>query len=273
VPPVEYDQIYLSSSIRKDINEFFAGLGASYSNTTFNKTKDNLGNLVDETYRNETDTHVVGRLGYKFSPALYSFVEPSGIWQQFGVSEYNTHGYRVVAGLGSERISLFSGEIFAGYQSQNFDRTGALAGDGPVFGARVSWSPTRDIMVSGIVERSIGVSGLASGLNGLNTGIGLDPTFQSNILNPLQQAVSTTTSVGLQASYAITRELSADAATGYQVIDSTGGRTDLLSAQVGLKYMLLRNLGLRLDYAYLNASAGEPLFTRNRVTVGVFGQL
>ena len=36
---------------------------------------------------------------------------------------YNSEGYRVVGGLGTDRISLFKGEIYAGYQQQLYDYT------------------------------------------------------------------------------------------------------------------------------------------------------
>lgn len=273
VPPVQYDQTYLSSSVRKDFDAMFAGIGASYMATRFDPVRDNAGQRYDQRYRDETDTRLIGRVGYTFSSALYAFVEPSLIWQQFREGAFDSTGYRVVGGIGSERFGLLSGEIFAGYQAQDLrDRT-LPSGDGPVFGGRVSWFPTRDLTVTGILERSIGTSVLASGLNRLNTGIGLEPSFGSNTLNPLQQTISTTTTTGLQSTYAFTRELSADAAAGYQISRYSGAETQLASAQVGLKYLLLRNLGLRLDYAYAKAYAGDPLYSRNRVTVGLSGQL
>ena len=61
----------------------------------------------------------------------------------------NYDGYRVVGGIGTERISLFNGELYGGVMAANFADPTIAQQTWPIFGGRVSWFPTRFVTCHG----------------------------------------------------------------------------------------------------------------------------
>src|SRR6202011_5639448 len=141
--PVNYTQIYGSSSIQKEFGSFFTAIGGSITGTEYQNVQNNLGQVIDEQFQNGTVSTVNARVGYQISPIIFTYAEPSVNWTQYNASKLDSHGYRVVGGIGSGLISLFSGEIYGGYLSQKFDDPTAGVVTSPVIGGKLSWFPTR----------------------------------------------------------------------------------------------------------------------------------
>jgi hypothetical protein len=162
--PVKYTSLFASSSIQKSFGNFFTAIGASVTGTTYDDTTDNLGNVVSEQYRNGTLSTLNARVGYHLTPLVYTFVEPSLISASYNASSLNSDGYKIKAGLGTDRISLFSGEIYAGTLSQHFTDPTIAPLTSPMYGGKLSWYPTRFVTVTGAVDQSIGTSDFTVGL-------------------------------------------------------------------------------------------------------------
>src|SRR5436305_1485611 len=111
VNPSAYNQYTGGGSVTKTFdNTSFVAL----SGTLFHIAFDNTGNLPPgnpfQTSLDGTSYWLTGRIGYNVTPSLYVFAEPSGIFQRFNNSSFDTNGYRVIGGVGSvDPNSLYRG--------------------------------------------------------------------------------------------------------------------------------------------------------------------
>lgn len=220
------------------------------------------------------------RGGAWITPQIYAFVEPAIDLRRYNNSFLDTNGYRVLAGLGSDMLSLFRGEIYGGYQSQSsvnglLVRTGA-----PAYGARLFYYPTRDITLSFSADQTLSSSSA--------------PFLQNGLVSPLWgisgntwASAATSRQFQGQGEIVLTTALSAYIRGGYgdSIFSNPSFTTSAWSAGAGMNYNLWRNVSLNLDYQFLNTqfrmdsmvrqtlalSTGflAQGFTRNVVSVGV----
>ena len=251
--PANYTSLFGSTSIEKSFGNFFTAMGASVTGTTYNNTKDNLGNVVSEQYRNGTMSTLNGRIGYHITPIVYAFVEPSMNWGRYNASNLDSDGYRIIGGLGTERISLFNGEIYAGTLTEHFtDPTIPTLVRG-IYGGRVSWFPTRFISVTGAVDQSLGTSDFSPGL------------FTSGSVTKINTSK-------LSASWSVARDWNLDgrlAFKQYEFLNSTR-RDDSTETGLAVTYNLNPRFGIVIDFSHLQytSSLAGAGYTRNFVSVG-----
>ena len=255
--PQQVNEFFGSTSIQKTWGRFFVGLGGAVLSTLYEDPKDALGRRVSQDEEDGTVFRAVGRVGYEISPALYAFAEPSINWWNYNASYLDSTGYRIVGGLGSNRISLFKGEVFAGYQEQDFDNAIIELVGGGVFGGRVSWFPTRDLTITATADQTLSVS----------------PSSRSVFAQP---EVTNTTGAGLQANWLAMRHIAARAQVGYQRVQYENSVRDdnVWRAGLGLTYMITPRLGMVADYAYtmVDSNIRDESYRRNRVTIGARAQ-
>src|ERR1019366_5057093 len=158
VNPLNYTSVFGSTSIEKHFGRFFTAIGGSVTGNVYDNTKDSLGNEIDEQFQNGTRSTLNGRVGYDITPIVYAFVEPSVNSGQYRSSSLNSNGYKIVGGLGTARISLFSGEIYAGTLTEHFSDPMTPDLNKPVYGGKVSWYPTRFVTLTGSYDQSFGTS-------------------------------------------------------------------------------------------------------------------
>ena len=147
VNPTAFNQFTASASATKQFGEGFA----SVSGTAFYIAYDHGDNnpAPFSTSHDGTSAWLSGRVGYHFVPGVYAFGEVDGIWQRYNNSIFDTNGYRVLGGIGTDdKNSLVRGEVYGGYQFQHQEQQ-QLPGfgipqdsDSPVFGGRVYYYPT-----------------------------------------------------------------------------------------------------------------------------------
>ena len=254
--PQRYNTFFGSLSGVKSFDRFFVGLAGTVTGTTYDALDAANGvytQSFSQTYRDNVVFTGSGRLGYAITPIVYAFTEAGGNTRSFNDSIYNSDGYRVVGGLGTTRIGLFRGEIYAGYQRQIYDTPGFGSPGSPVYGGRIFWYPTRAITLSASLDETYQDSGL----------------LQSG--NPTGSAAHVTTAA-LNASYAMARDWTASVHGGFSDVSYIlGGRHDhLWSAGTTINYELRRNLLLTLDYTFtagLSNTYGAD-YTRNVVSLG-----
>jgi hypothetical protein len=262
---VNYDQGYGSTSIQKEFGNFFTAVGGSVTHTNYQNARDNFGNTIDEQFRDGTVSTANTRFGYYVSPILYTYVEPSYNWQQYAASSLNSQGYRLVGGVGTDRIGLFQGEIYGGYASQRFEDPRIGTDTIPVFGGHLSWYTTRFLTFTLTADRAFGSSdfspnGLAAG-SILNTGPGLVPG-----------SVTDATTVSLKANWDFSRMFSFSGSVGDQRLDYLDSfrRDDLLTFTAGVTYKFRPNLGLTVTYLHQNLFTNFPgaAFSRDFISAG-----
>jgi hypothetical protein len=238
-----YNQLTGAGSAEKRFGNAFADFGGSV-----------VAQIYDQTSATASQNNVVytgtARGGFWMTPDIYGFVEGSGDSRDFDTSVISSNGYRVIAGVGTGRIGLVKGEVYAGYQAEMF-RSSAIGTSGsPAFGGQLDYSPLPELDIKVGADRTIGASQL-SATTGTST---------------------TVTDVLAVVSYALAPEWSASGRAGYIRTGYKGvNRTDN-SWTVGptLTYSVWRNFGLTLDYQHIGTTSNAALvsFSRDIVTVG-----
>jgi hypothetical protein len=266
--PVKYNQGYGSASIQKEFGSFFTAIGGSVTRTAYENIQDNLGNTIDEQFRNGTVSTANARVGYHISPIIYTFIEPTLNWQRYADPNLNSQGYRVVAGLGSGRISLFNGEIYGGYAAQRFDDPIVGTSTIPVIGGRLSWFPTRFLTYTFTADRAFGTSDFVA--NGLGIVPGSPVSTGPGGLLP--GALTTTTAAALTGTWDFSRLLSFNATVSDQRIDylNSTRRDDLLSFIGGVLFKIRPGLGIQVNYTHQNLYSNFPgaPYTRDFISAG-----
>jgi hypothetical protein len=287
VNPIAYNQFtaagYATKKFGFDDRAFVTVGGAAYY-LAFDHQVDlaPLGPLVTpfQTSHDGANYQVSGRIGYHVGPSIYVFADGAGIFQRFNNSLFNTNGYRVSGGIGSDDPkSLLTGEIYGGYQAQHEFNNQVLSPEGlailgipnpalgvplssgvpqntdsPVFGGRIYYFPTRRWTLLAQVDEILSVATI------------LDPTV------PAGTPTRTITSL-LQTNYSISHVLTVGARLGYTRASFIGiDRLDnAYMAGASLNYEIWRNLMATLDYQYSTGRSTGPMsdFTRNVYTVGL----
>ncbi|MEG6508904.1 outer membrane beta-barrel protein [Methyloligella sp. 2.7D] len=232
--PIHYRQDFASTSLEKGFGRFFAAVGGSLAHNDFQNSKDAFGNVVNEDFRDGTDYTVTNRLGYYVSGFSYVYVEPSWQWQRYSEASYlNSDGTRIVAGVGSERISLFSGEIYTGYFSQDFEDPSYGTVDGPLYGGTLSWFPRRFLTFTANLDHGFSTSDFRA-----------QPTNMGSMTEDYVGALS--------AEWSVTRAVTLDAGFGYTTEDYINSirRDEITSASAGITYYFRNHFGLNVEYTY-----------------------
>lgn len=250
--PQRYNTFGGSISGTKSIDRTFVSLGGDVHVTNYD-TLYTSGGAFSQGYRNSVIPSVTGRLGYNVTPLLYAYAEGTGNFREFENSFYNSRGFRTVAGLGTDRISLFRGEVFAGYQRQFYGNFLFGSPQSPAVGGRLYWYPTRAITVGVLVDETFTDSGLT--VVGNSTG-----------------SPARVTSSGVTIDYAMSRQWKASVRGGFDdLLYLYGGRHDhRWRAGARLDYEVLRNLDATFEYSFVSVVSNilGGSFTRNQFTVG-----
>ncbi|HXY59938.1 MAG TPA: outer membrane beta-barrel protein [Methylocystis sp.] len=251
----------------KSFDKVFIGLKGSAYATTYDPLFTTTGSF-DQGYRDNIVTTVTGRLGYALTPLLYGFVDSTGNFHNFSGDQavgllfanvptsgtiYNSQGYRVTGGLGTDRIGLLRGEIYAGYQRQFYDYWAFGAPSSPVYGGKVYYYPTRAITVTASLDESYQDSGLTT-------------------VNNSTGSAAHVTQAATSLAYAMARDWTATFNGGYaDVLYVTGGRHDhRWTAGALLNYDIFRNFAATFNYslALVESNAPGGSFTRNQFSLG-----
>jgi Putative beta-barrel porin 2 len=251
--PLTYNQFSGGASVYKSFDRIYFGLAGEVGRATFEDIEDSLGAVIPQGYRDQTAYLVKERLGAFISPVFYAFVESSQNWRQYADSSFNSDGQRIVGGVGSDRISLFRGEIYAGYQQQNYENPAFGTVSNFAFGGKVAWYPMRELTVRVSADRGINEATLYT--PGNVTG------------SPIED-----TGALLQADYRLTDIWSLSTRLGYDFIryTQTTRKDNQWLAGLTASYFIWRDLALTFDYEYidLNSNFAANDFSRNIYTFG-----
>ena len=246
--PLSYNQVAGLASAQKNFDRTFVGFNVSVVDQFYDSTGTAAPNPDGATYT------VNGRGGFWVTPDVYAFVDGSVDWRRYSTSTFNSSGYRTIAGFGSDRIGLFRGEVFGGYQSEDHDFAGLGTVSGGVWGGRIHYYPLRELTISAAVDQTLGVTFLA-------------PSAGS----PLGTSTKATSVLG-QATYALGPEWAASARAGLINTDYVGNprRDDAWTFGTTITYSVWRNFGLTFDFQHIElaTNAAQQGFTRDTVTLG-----
>jgi len=277
VNPASYNQYTGGVSALKTFDKAFVSLSGTAFHIGFDHTNNlPLGNPFS-TSLDGSSVWVTGRIGYNVTPQLYVFGESSGIFQWFNNSTFDTTGYRVIGGIGSnDPQSLFRGEVFGGYQAQN-ERNGAgvlvdangvpivingsvinsgIPSDthSSIFGGRLAYYPTRYWTILAQVDETLGISTALS--TNIPAGV---PLLATNAILQTNYNIAQWWWIGARAGYTRAKFY------GFDRVDNGW------MAGASFNYEVWRNLLLTLDYQYSRVRSNVVLsdFTRNVYSAGL----
>jgi hypothetical protein len=247
--PITYNQYSATASVQKTFGAAFLTLGGSAVDIAY----DNTGTPGAPSPNGVTYTGV-GRGGVWFTPALYAYAEGSVDQRHYSTSEFNSSGYRAVGGIGTDQLGLFKGELYGGYQVEQFDFSPLGNVASSVFGGSIYYYPLPELTLRASVNELLGVSLAAAAPGALGTSTKADTAL-------------------VQATYSLAKEWMASARFGYIRTSYTDVvRTDNAWTAGGtVTYSVWQNFGITLDYQYVQLASNVPLqsFTRNVVTLGL----
>jgi len=238
-----YNQLTGAGSAEKRFGRAFAGFGGSV-----------VAQIYDQTSATVSQNNVVYtgtvRGGYWMTGDIYGFVEGSGDSRNFDSGIISSDGYRVVVGVGTGRIGLVKGEVYAGYQAEMFRSALGTSGS-PAFGGQLDYSPAPELDIKVGADRTIGASQLSA-----TTGTSTTVTEVLGLVN-----------------YTLAPEWTASARAGYihTSYKDTSRADNSWTVGPTLTYSVWRSFGLTLDYQHVGtiSNAAFASFSRDIVTVGV----
>lgn len=164
IAPTQANRAQASAAVQKSFGRLFLGASVNVAGTRYDALETAVGSL-SQSYRNSLVTTLTQRGGYWITPLLYGYAETSENWRQYAGAALQSHGYRAVVGAGSDRLGLFRGEAFAGYQTQFYQAPLPSAVASPVLGAKLYWYPTRALTVSASADATFTDSSNPTPLN------------------------------------------------------------------------------------------------------------
>ena len=196
VNPIAFNQFTAGASATKQFGEGFASVSGTAFYIAYDHGDDNPAPF--STSHDGTSVWLSGRAGYHFVPGVYAFGEVDGIWQRYNNSIFDTNGYRVLGGIGTDdKNSLVRGEVYGGYQFQHQEQQ-QLPGfgvpqdsDSPVFGGRVYYNPTPYWAFIASVDEVLSMSTIITPTTPLGT-----PNFQTTALLQTTYGLSRQWSIG-----------------------------------------------------------------------------
>ena len=250
--PQQYQQLQSSAAVQKSLGRYFLGASINETQTNYDSLSTSQGS-ISQSYRDSSVFTLTERGGYWISPMLYGYAETAENWRQYVNDPFTSHGYRVVAGLGSDRIGLFRGEVYGGYQAQYYAASPIGAVVSPVLGGKLYWYPTRAVTLSGLFGKSFSDSS--------------NPTPTNPQGDPAQ-----ITSAQLSANYQLDRRWSAQGSAQFDVSQYFGvDRIDRTwTTKLGVNREIARDLNINLDYTNVQvySSAAGSSYSNNIVSLG-----
>jgi hypothetical protein len=248
--PLPYTQLSATASVQKNVaNAFIIGSGS-----VVNLTYDNSTTIAAPSPNGQTYTASL-RGGYYIIPDIYGYLETTLDDRSYATTALSSWGYRTVAGLGSDRIGLFRGELYAGYQAENYQSASVGSAAGPVLGARGAYFPLPELTINASADETIGASLLSA-----------TPT------SPAGTSTKVTTFL-TQANYALAPEWTATGRGGLALTSyGSNPRQDTAwTAGFTITYSVWRSLGLTFDYQHTALVSNVPLagFSNDAVSLGV----
>ena len=251
--PIESNVYSGTISFERTQGSFFYGMAGDVTYSDFLTIEDSLGRRTSQDDRDADYYGFTGRAGVWVSPVFYTFLQGTQGWQSYRDGLLDNQTQRVLVGVGTDRVSLFKGEVYAGYQRRDYDAAALETQDAAVYGGQLFWYPTRDFTLGLNADRSLGEATLRTAGNANGS-----PTE--------------TTAVNLTGDYILDEIWTLSAKVGYSNTDFlTGTREDdMWSGGVAANYFIWRNLAATFEWEYVDVESNisSNSFERNQFTAG-----
>lgn len=245
-----YSQFQTQASLRKTFNRLYVEGGGSFVAQVYDETNQLGGSSNGWSARARV------RAGYEVGPIGSIYVEPSVNWQRYETSFNDTDGYRVVAGFSFPRLSLFTGDVYAGYMWQDYPNAGGFSKGAPTFGGSVSWLPTEDIVVTLAASQSYGIGAPTLGTSYSILGFipGATPASDPLASTSPQPVATPAAAANAQATQVSNSLISSTSGiqVSQQLFASSGSTTKSTVVSVGGRYLATQAMTVGATVSYQN---------------------
>jgi Putative beta-barrel porin 2 len=245
------DLVEAQASIEKTLGRgFFVRAGAGVQSITYES-----GGESGPAPAGGQDDSATLRFGYTLTPTLSGFFEGDFDRQLRSPAAADSDIYRAVAGLSSDLISLFRGELYGGYQRQVSPSGAFAAASAPTYGARIYYYPTPYLTLSASLDQTF--------------------AFATGLPATTAAASPDVTEARLEANYAMATYWRATASLAWAratVSTTPASRVTAWVANARLDYNFWRNLDVTLAYQFADLAAqggGVRGYDQNVATLGL----
>ncbi len=240
------------AGFKRDAGRLWAALSLSADTWRYQPTADAPRTPVDYTGNNLDLFAATATMGYRFSPGYELITKLRGLRQHSPDAtpgtELDAFGMEALAGVSAEINPLLTWQIMGGYTTRDFDR--ALPDLNAFLGSlEITWLPISLLTVNARLARKASETATAAGATGI-----IDDSLR------------------IKMDYEAMRNLIFTIQGEYHNLEFIGtSRTDQLYAgQLGIQYLLNRNITLTLQYEHqLRESKGATkVLQRDRIMLG-----
>ncbi|MBX3489222.1 outer membrane beta-barrel protein [Parvibaculum sp.] len=249
--PTPFSMLSGKVELNQRFNRMTGTLGASYLDIDFDNVPAFGGGIINSDDR---DREIFGqrlRLGYDVSPDMNVFVEGRLNQVRYDLqppavpNSRDSEGYAVQGGVTFAITRLVSGEVAVGYLEQEYDSPAFPDVSGLAYNADISWSMTPLTTVT------------------FGAGSSVDESTSVGVGGRLSQYAR----VGID--HELMRNVQLGGALRFQNDDFEGSpqNEDYFDAGIGVRYLMNRNVSLRLGYDYgaRDSNVAGRDYTENRV--------
>lgn len=152
----------VSLTLRHD-NEVWFIQGRASATWRWNSDRETAsGVVVDQSFNNGLTTDFSVRAGHYVSPDLALFAEVGRNESTYDEDSADNEGWRYVGGIEANLMRVLYGEIYAGYQTREYNNTGDIGG--MTYGANLTWFATELLSISLEASREFGAQRIVTGL-------------------------------------------------------------------------------------------------------------
>lgn len=244
--PTSLSDVGGSLALNHAFNRLLVSAGASLDDFNYRNTPVRGGGpVIDNRDRDRSVTGVFAKATYEVAPETGLFVR--GAWNNHNFKtalddfgrNHDSHGLSGDAGVRFSMTHLFTGEIFAGYQTQNYVDAAFKSTTGFAFGADLKWFPTMLTTVSFEGSR----------------------TIEDTSIKDSSGYISTRGQVSLD--HELLRNIILSGKVGYETADyqDVARRDNIVSAQVDGVYLLNNNFHFDAGWRYVDRNSDDTTFT------------
>ena len=254
--PVPVDQFRGSIGLTRDVGRLYGTVAATAEKLDYHSVKALDGTTLNQDYRDQDIYAAQLRGGYRISPG-FDFVTKLRGSRQFnepvspGLTNRDSTGYEISAGLAFETDPLLRWRILGGYGVLDYDNASLANVSSALLEAQVQWLATSRLTITGNASRAIAYE------------LGADDNGRIE------------TSAIVTADYEFRHDLVGSVELGLADVDFIGtDREDqILKAGAGLQYFYTKNMLFTLGYTSETRNSNDPTYDLDRSVVRVGGTL
>lgn len=232
--PAEYTQSSFDMSYMQGLGRTSLTAGAGVATIDYSTVSLTSGGSDDLRDRDRCLYNMSARAAYELLPNVSPFLVSRYEWRAYDQSDTNrdSEGYRLGIGTGFDLGGVTTGEIFAGYMQQDFEKRENISGSW--FGLSVLWNVTQLTSIQARAESAVKETTMtnSSGINAIDTGLRIDHELLRDLLiggfseysRDEYQSVDTVDqlySFGPRITYLVNRYLKTEASYAHQRKEST----------------------------------------------------